>query len=643
MDLGNLIQLTPWKKQIAVNIYLYVEEVGFKKASLEAFRIVTSIADLPIVTSSLIKARQEPADSKNQMIESILGAVVGMNIAAEEVSHFVTNFLLELQKEHQAVASTTTTTTKKPPVSGSCSTKREISPVSRKTKAKVFEEGTILSQNEIVCPDCNVVLLKKSMSRHRTKLHPTTKSEVEIEKLDEPDEEDNAMEQAEDKYHPRRRKRGRKFFPSTLNSNSDSDYLSEESSAEVLLVQKNTRTTSSSTSPRRRAILDIPSSEIPPSIMKNITEFLDRKGTHFSSVNRKLIVLTLKRFIYFTCKESAVEKTPAYILNCLDRDIISFAILNSFVDVFISHEAQGKTVLNNIRNLQIILQWRVSCASNSIGDESWIRRSEKATDHLMGLARSWKKSTTREASNRDQEFFKRQGSWISWQQVQQAALDSEKELSKFETQFDLSKPSYCPPSIQEVLSYESLLLFQLVAKCRPQRPAVYNSLSLQDWIQRQKHESGDSLISTTNFKTSETYKRLCFTVPHMLDSRIEGFVHNFRNLLVQSHSSSLFINRKGDCIDSGSIITDTVNLLTGTRTTITRIREAYRTEAAARLTHQDAAILDEADGHSPQTVAIYYNKIDREVLSHKADLLFFNMNASVLETSSKQDETAEMN
>lgn len=633
MDLGNLIQLTPWKKQIAVNIYLYVEEVGFKKASLEAFRIVTFIADLPVVTSSLIKARQEPSDPKNQMIESILGAVVAMNIAAEEVSHFVTNFLLELQKEHQAVASTTTT--KKPPVSGSCSTKREISPVSRKTKAKVFEEGTILSQNEIVCPDCNVVLLKKSMSRHRAKLHPTTKSEVEVEKLDEP--EDNAMEQT-----------GRKFFPSGLRfvseiSNSDSDYVSEESSAEVLLAQKNPRNTSTSTSPRRRAVLDIPSSEIPPSIMNNVTEFLDRKGTHFSSVNRKLIVLTLKRFIYFTCKESAVEKTPAYILNCLDRDIISFAILNSFVDVFISHEAQGKTVLNNIRNLQIILQWRVSCASNSIGDESWIRRSEKAMEQLNCLARSWKKSTTREASNRDQEFFKRQGSWISWEQVQQAALESEKELSKFETQFDLTKPSYCPPSIQEVLSYESLLLFQLVAKCRPQRPAVYNSLSLQDWIQRQKHESGDSLISITNFKTSETYKRLCFTVPHILDSRIEGFVHNFRNFLVQSHSSSLFINRKGDCIDSGSIITDTVNLLTGTRTTITRIREAYRTEAAARLTHQDAAILDEADGHSPQTVAIYYNKIDREVLSHKADLLFFNMNASILETSSKQDKTAEMN
>ena len=65
--------------------------------------------------------------------------------------------------------------------------------------------------------------------------------------------------------------------------------------------------------------------------------------------------------------------------------------------------------------------------------------------------------------NRDQEYFKRQGSWISWQQVQQAAFDSEKELTKFETQFDFLKPSDSPPSIQEVLSYESLLLFQLVA------------------------------------------------------------------------------------------------------------------------------------------------------------------------------------
>lgn len=237
----------------------------------------------------------------------------------------------------------------------------------------------------------------------------------------------------------------------------------------------------------------------------------------------------------------------------------------------------------------------------------------------MGLTRLWRKSTTREASNRDQEYFKSQGSWISWQQVQQAALDSEKYLSKFETQFDFSKPCYSPPSIQEVFSCESLMLFQLVAKCRPQRPAVYNSLSLQDWVQRQKHESGDSLISTSKFKTSDTYKRLCFTVPQVLDSRIESFVHNFRNLLVQSHSSSLFINRKGYCIDSGSIITDILNLSTGTRTKITRIRETCRSEAAGRLTHEDTALLDEADGHSPQTVPIFYNKTDH--VSYKADLL----------------------
>ena len=621
--INDIMQLTPWKKCIAIHIASYLEDEGYKKGSLGVFKFLTNIQDksFDLLASSLIQLQQQPALSKDY-IQCILEAIVTYKIDVDEVFTFATNFLLDYKVQEQVKSS-------------SCHSYQAMSsstPPStcRKTKAREYHQGDTIKSNEIICSECNVVMLKRSYKRHRKTVHSKSEA-LEPTNLDKIDISSPEEEFEEEKYKPRRIKRSRLHL-STENScfqnsldcsnrqeESDSDYYDEPTQNIFQGLSKSEKISvspsASSSSPRRRKYLHIPSIELPSMVTQELLNFLNRKGNNVSEVNRKLIVLTLKRFCFqVNCRSTSAQ----VILNQLDQEIISRASINAFVDTFIRTEASKKTLHNNIRNLKTILDWRISCSTGSIGDESWLRRSKGAEDLLYSLSRSWKKQTTIEAASRGQEYFIAQGSWIPWADLQKAAQEGKKQLLDIQGQFD----SLNHPKVQDCLKVQSLILLQLVITCRPQRTSIYNSLKLQDWIERKPSSTGEAMLSLNSFKTSATYKNLFFSVNKYVEEMIEHFIINFRNFLVDTNSELLFLNAKGAMIDAGSIVTDALFKITGFKTTITRIREIYRTEAAEKLSYEDTMLLDDADCHSSSTVSIYYNKIDRRSLSEKADSVF---------------------
>lgn len=96
------------------------------------FKSITSLEDKYLFSSSQLNIRQDLTDTKSQIIESILSAVVSSDIAAEEVSHIVTNFILDLQNEARKKDVVS------PSSSGTSSFCTFSSTSSRETKAKVF-------------------------------------------------------------------------------------------------------------------------------------------------------------------------------------------------------------------------------------------------------------------------------------------------------------------------------------------------------------------------------------------------------------------------------------------------------------------------------------------------------------------------
>jgi len=621
--LSEIIHLTPWKQSIAIHIASYMEDEGYKKGSLGVFKFLTNIQDksIDLLASSLIQLQQQSPISK-EYTQCILEAIVTYKIDVAEVFHFVTNFLLDYKVQEPVRSSSYR--------SNQLISSSTLQSTCRKTKAREYHQGDMIKSNEVICSECNVVMLKRSYKRHRKTVHSKSEAleQTNPETIDISSPEEDFEEE---KYKPRRHKRSR--LPVTTENTcfqnpsdclnqqeeSDSDYYDESTQNIVQGLSRSEKSSVSpsalSSSPRRRKYLHIPAMELPSMVTQELLNFLNRKGNNLSEVNRKLITLTLKRFCFqINCRSTSAQ----VILNLLDQEIISRASLNAFVDTFIRTDASKKTLHNNIRNLKTILDWRISCSTGSIGDESWLRRSKGAEDLLYSLSRSWKKQTTIEAASRGQEYFIAQGSWIPWADLQKAAQEGKKQLLDIQGQFD----SLNHPKVQDCLKVQSLILLQLVITCRPQRTSIYNSLKLQDWIERKPSSTGEAMLSLNSFKTSATYKNLFFSVNKYVEEMIEHFIINFRNFLVDTNSEFLFLNAKGAMIDAGSIVTDALFKITGFKTTITRIREIYRTEAAEKLSYEDTMLLDDADCHSSSTVSIYYNKIDRRSLSEKADSVF---------------------
>jgi predicted transcriptional regulator YheO len=599
-----LAHLTPWKQKVAISVADFIHSCGIQKGSIAVFKLALTLSDADTVESTLVKLRQEGStDTKAEMQIAMYEAVISSNIHPNEVSEFVTNLLMDLQKELQKQEYDSTSV--KIPVSTSANS------TPRKTKARIYTEGVHLKPSEVICAECNVVVLKKSLKRHKIKMHP--KSEVqEVEEVHE-DQQNDAFDvelEAFDEVYKKRRKRRHKIL-STASSTPLSSDGSDDDYEDSISSTTRSSLNSVNQSPKRRMVLEIPSCDIPTVVQSNLGDYLQRKGSHSSSTDRKLILLTLKRFVF----KIIPSGDPSKIMNILDQEIISTSCLNGFIDTFIKQQAQSKTILNNIRNLQIILDWRISASSGSIGDESWLRRSRNAEEHLKNLARNWKKKSTSESKKRDQDFYIAQESWISWKILLQAAAQAQIKI--------LEMQEISSPTKRQAQVFQELAIITFVIKCRPQRPAVYNTLKISDWTSR-----SSSTFILKNFKTSSTYGNLCITLDPDVESNLEIFINVFRPSLVNDAKlDNIFL------ADVGSTVTDGLFKLTGVKTSITRIRQIYRTEAALLLSQEDAGILDEADGHSPETVSIYYNKLDRKKITERADSIFFKMNQSLISTS----------
>ena len=52
---------------------------------------------------------------------------------------------------------------------------------------------------------------------------------------------------------------------------------------------------------------------------------------------------------------------------------------------------------------------------------------------------------------------------------------------------------------------------------------IYNSLKLQDWIERKPSSTGEAMLSLNSLKTSATYKNLFFSVNKYVEEMIEHF------------------------------------------------------------------------------------------------------------------------
>lgn len=317
------------------------------------------------------------------------------------------------------------------------------------------------------------------------------------------------------------------------------------------------------------------------------------------SVYAASILLTLRRLIPVIRKHL---KKDSSVQNCIllasNTDVLKdyFRQFERFSRNANSRRNEAKKLSFIVRNL-VLLQ----TAPFEVGRNE---ASHRAIDFLSKLGQSFLKQNSLQTI----EELKANGKWIDIKEIR------EKLRAIQESEIDPALECNLV-SLDFARQFESFIFLKLLFWHRPQRTAVYQSLTTNQLTYDEKTET--YLVTKTDFKTSKVYKVLHLNLNRECSKHLKVWIEQYRPLFPPKENQVFLKPVKVMCKAIHANLS------------VTKLRHTYRSILKTEILDLNTLhIMDEADCHSGLTANTFYTHeslADRKTLTKKADELYLTV------------------
>lgn len=314
------------------------------------------------------------------------------------------------------------------------------------------------------------------------------------------------------------------------------------------------------------------------------------------------LLLTLQRVMALSHFTSSDESgmisgfdaaIPSYLEQRL-RNIASIPCVDRYLEELKMQDPSSHTIVNELKKFRWIVTNLILFRT-----DSKVSETRNVIDYLRQLSSKASQAIQTPCI----ETLEIQGQWKSMKSLRLSVVTFYKSNVEPHLHLDV------PPSKQFLSDFETALFMYMVAFSRPQRTSIYQEMSCENL----DNESGNYVYSTTQFKTSKTYKLLVFRLGSEASRLMKLWIEKYRIYYMGSKSDLIF---KKEIKSMARVLS----------TSVSEIRRIYRSEVELVLKGSERLdILDCADGHLQSTVRksyIHTSLRARFDLSSEADRIY---------------------